>query len=270
MFIRLQIRKLLFYTAVIGLLVFLYSVGALKIFENAAAKAMNPLLSMSQNFGVDIGLKFGGNETKAEIKAENENLKNENAKLTEENAGYRILEQENSLLRESLGFLSRNKYKYMMANVISRGEIGDLSGHTEAVTIDKGGRDGLKDGLAVVDDKGVMVGKIASIKDNSSLVYLVNNSQCKIAVSALNDQNTSGVIEGELGLTTKMSFIPQNKQINPGDIIVTSGLEEYIPRGLVIGRVKTVNKESNELWQWAEIEPMIDPDNLIIASVLIP
>jgi rod shape-determining protein MreC len=270
MIIKLQIKKILSYAAVIGLLVFLYSIGALKIFENAAAKAMNPLLSVSQNFGVSLGMRFGGNETKEELKTENEDLKKEIAKLIEENAGYKILEEENSLLRESLGFLSRNKYKYLMANVISRGEVGDLSGHTEAIIIDKGGRDGLKDGLAVIDDKGIMVGKIAAVKDNSSLVYLVNNSQCKIAVSALNDKNTSGVIEGELGLTTKMSFIPQNKQISPGDIIVTSGLEEYIPRGLVIGSVKTVNKESNDLWQWAEIEPMIDPDNLIIASVLIP
>ncbi len=269
MFIKLQTKKVLSYAAVIGLLVFLYSIGAFKLVENAAARIMYPLLGVSQNFGVGLNFRFGGGESKEELKMENESLKKEVAKLVEENAGYKILEEENSLLRESLGFLSRNKHAYLMANVIARGEIGDLSGYTEAITIDKGGNDGLKNGLAVIDDKGIMIGKIAAVKNNSSLVYLVNNSQCKIAVSALNDKNTSGVIEGELGLTTKMNFIPQNKQINPGDTIVTSGLEEFIPRGLVIGKVKTVNKESNELWQWAEIEPMIDQDRLIIVSVLI-
>jgi cell shape-determining protein MreC len=104
MFIRLPIKKILSYAAVIGLLVFLYSIGALKIFENAAAKIMNPLLSVSQNFGVRLGARFGEGESKEELKTENDSLKKEVAKLVEENAGYKILEEENSLLRESLGF----------------------------------------------------------------------------------------------------------------------------------------------------------------------
>ncbi|MBU0619941.1 rod shape-determining protein MreC, partial [Patescibacteria group bacterium] len=79
---------------------------------------------------------------------------------------------------------------------------------------------------------------------------------------------TMGIIEGEFGLTIKMDFIPQNKRINNEDIVITSGLEKNIPKGLVIGKITRINKNNNEVWQNAIIEPLADLDNLIIVSVL--
>ncbi|MBU2416305.1 rod shape-determining protein MreC, partial [Patescibacteria group bacterium] len=70
------------------------------------------------------------------------------------------------------------------------------------------------------------------------------------------------------GLTIKMDFIPQNKRINNEDIVITSGLEKNIPKGLVIGKITRINKNNNEVWQNAIIEPLADLDNLIIVSVL--
>lgn len=99
---------------------------------------------------------------------------------------------------------------------------------------------------------------------------MTNNSDCKLAATILGDTKTNGITAGDLGLTIKMDFIPQTVIIKPGDLVVTSGLEDAIPRGLVIGKVSTVTKESNDLWQSAVIEPLINPDDLIIISVLLP
>jgi len=52
--------------------------------------------------------------------------------------------------------------------------------------------------------------------------------------------------------------------------VVTSGLEEKIPGGLVIGKVTKVNSDSNEVWQSADIEPLIDFDHLTMVSILLP
>ena len=71
-------------------------------------------------------------------------------------------------------------------------------------------------------------------------------------------------------LTVNMVFISQTEKIEIGNIVVASGLEKNIPRGLVIGRVSKVEKESNELWQSAVIEPIANLDELIIISVLLP
>ena len=67
-----------------------------------------------------------------------------------------------------------------------------------------------------------------------------------------------------------MNFIPQSKSINKEDIVVTSGLERTITRGLVIGQISEVIKESNELWQEAVLESNINFNELTIVSVLLP
>ena len=91
-----------------------------------------------------------------------------------------------------------------------------------------------------------------------------------MAATVLNQEGTGGITEGDLGLTLKMGFIPQSKNIKKDDIVVTSGLEYLIPRGLALGRIIEVSKDNNELWQNAVIESMADNDNLVIVSVLLP
>ena len=158
-----------------------------------------------------------------------------------------------------------------MANIISRGE------GNQSVVIDKGFRDGLVPGLAVVSStalgtssQGVIIGKIINIKEQIAEVYLVTNRNSKLAASILGENKTSGIASGELGLTIKMDFIPQTENIKAGDIVATSGLEPSIPRGLVIGRVTKVNKENNEVWQTAVIEPLVSLNALSIVSILLP
>ena len=62
----------------------------------------------------------------------------------------------------------------------------------------------------------------------------------------LNQDRSIGIIEGGFGLTIRMTFIPQQEIVEIGNIIVTSGLEKNVPRGLVIGEVASVEKEPFE------------------------
>ena len=54
------------------------------------------------------------------------------------------------------------------------------------------------------------------------------------------------------------------------DIVITSGLEQYIPRGLIIGCVTEINRESSELWQTARLTPFSDFNKLTVISILLP
>jgi rod shape-determining protein MreC len=135
--------------------------------------------------------------------------------------------------------------------------------------IDKGKSDGVQENSAVVSSQGVVVGKVINVKEKSALVYLLNHPECKLAASIMERDNTSGIAEGELGLSTTMKFIPQSEPIRVGDTVVTSGLEESIPRGLVIGQVSQINKENNELWQQAVIESPINFDELLVVAAII-
>jgi rod shape-determining protein MreC len=83
-------------------------------------------------------------------------------------------------------------------------------------------------------------------------------------------ERTTGVTEGDMGLTIKMQFVPQGENVKEGDIVISSGLEENIPHGLVIGKVIRVEKDSNEVWQSLVIESIVDLDELKIVSVIKP
>jgi rod shape-determining protein MreC len=66
-----------------------------------------------------------------------------------------------------------------------------------------------------------------------------------------------------------MTFIPQNETITPGDVIVTSGLEPLIPRGLTIGTIEAVEKEAYQPFQKAVLTPLASLNKLRVVSVLL-
>lgn len=264
-------KRIIIYVAVVGLLIFLYAVGLFEPVENFITSGLNPVFKNFYFFSSNLRSEYNDQIKKGDFLGEIDRLKTEVNRLSEENVRLATVDEENKVLREHLRFLEKNEYNYILGNVISRGDMSSASGIIETIIIDKGEDDGVYAGLSVVSGKGIIVGKVANVKDNLSEVYLTNSNRCKLAANILGDEErVNGIAEGELGLTVKMNFIPQSLEIKNGDMVVTSGLEQSIPRGLVIGKVIEVSKESNDLWQSATIDPLENPDDLIIVSVLIP
>ena len=276
--VKLNIKKYIILAAVILLLIFLHYVKILKPIESFLNQGLKPIFSVFYSLSADINKTYLDQTVKQDLAAELKQAKDRINQLTVENVKLRFLEEENSVLRKHLNFLNKDNRRYLISNIISRGELtgGDGEGN-QSVIIDKGSADGLFAGLAVVSStavgtssQGVIIGKIANVKERISEIYLVTNKNIKLAASIFGENKTSGIASGDLGLTIKMDFIPQTDNIKVGDIVATSGLEQSVPRGLVIGRVTKVSKENNEVWQTATIEPLIDLDNLSIVSILLP
>lgn len=264
---RFNLRKILSYGAVIGLLIFLHLTGIISPVESLITKTLSPV--ESKLFTLSSKLRFFYNQQtdKRDLNKINSQLSDRVNQLTQENANLKSLEEENQTLRSYLKFLANKDKHYLMADIISK---GDMDNSNQIITINKGSKDGLFVGLAIAGSDGNVAGKILTVKDNLSEACLVTSSRCQFAGSIQNKDKTIGIAEGNLGLTIQMNFIPQNENIKIGDIVVTSGLEKNIPRGLVIGQVSQINKENNELWQSSTIEPLSDPNDLLFVSVLLP
>lgn len=256
--------------AVLALLIFLHYLRVLAPIENVIVTVISPILHQAQTWGTSLTRDYKDQSSREELLTENERLSEQLNNLIVENAQLRLLEEENKILRENLRFFAENEQSYVMSHVIARSESIDITERSNSIIIDKGQRDGVKNGLAVINGQGIIIGKVVETKDRTAKIYLTNNPECKLAATILNNDRTQGITEGELGLTTRMKFIPQNQELRVGEVVVTSGLEEAIPRGLIIGKVMSIQQESNELWQSALIEPLIDMDELLIVSVLIP
>ena len=268
--LKIDKKRIIILIAVIGLLVFLHLTRILWPVENALTKFLSPIMSDLYSFSTNIRSAYNKQSDKETLVNKIKQLEAQTNQLVVENVKLKVLEEENRILREYLKFFTEQDYHYVLSNVISRGESIDPADREQIMIIDKGLSDGIIPGLPVLSSKGIIIGKVAQVEDNLSKIHLTVNDRCRLAATIQNQDNTIGITEGELGLTIMMKFIPQTEEVKSEDIVITSGLEKNIPRGLVIGKVSLVNKDSNELWQKATIEPLVDFDDLVIVSVLLP
>lgn len=195
-------------------------------------------------------------------------LLEENKELRRELAGQKDyfqkmmeLQKENYRLREMLDFRKRTEYHLLPAEVIARSPADWF----ETITINKGYADGVKANMAVVTSNG-LAGNIWQVARNSSQVLLLTDS--RRAVSALvqrsRDPGFVGIVEGypEKEGYLRMVNLPPEASIQPGDIIISSGLGGIFPKGLTIGRVLEIGKDQYGLLQQALIQPAVNFNRL--------
>ncbi len=206
----------------------------------------------------------------SDSREEIDKLREQLALITIDEAKIQALEEENQRLREFLNFSKASDLNLILTNVIARQSFLGINSQEQNLIIDKGRKDGLIEGLVVLSEVGSVVGKVVEVNESSALVCLLNNRNCQLAVTILNEDKTLGLTEGEKGLSIKMSLIPQTEEIKINDIVVSSGLDSLVPRDLSLGRIYQIEKKANDIWQSALIEPAVSFDNLDILVIVLP
>ncbi len=180
-------------------------------------------------------------------------------------AENKLLKEENEELRKQLNFFAKNNFQHVGAEVIGR-TVDPLN---TVVTINRGKKDGISPSNPVIVGDGVLIGSIIQTFETISYVRLINDNQSKVGATLMNEDRTIGLVEGGYDIGVQMNFIPQNEVVSPGDIVVTSGLTENMPRGLMIGKVEFVEKQPLEPFQQAILDPLADLSYLNNVSILI-
>ncbi|MDA3803123.1 MAG: rod shape-determining protein MreC [Patescibacteria group bacterium] len=255
------------FVVVIIILIILHFTGITKPLENFFLYISRPLATKVFNSSSSLNDSYNDSQSKKDYFKQIEDLENKVAELTVFEANYREVLEENQKLKDTLSFSKEKGFDLLAASVVA-GEMIDTE--SRDLTINRGKSDGLKPGMAVVDEEGILIGKIIETKKSISKACLSIGSDCDFAAAILNSDKTQGIVNGNMGLTIKMSYIPQSEEVANNDIVITSGLGGGIPRGLVIGRVNEVKSEDKDIWQEAIIEPPVDFDNLTIVSVIMP
>jgi len=211
--------------------------------------------------------------------AENETLKQTNSALIAENAQLKMAAEENKSLKQIAGFIEQSPYQLVAARVV--GKIQELQGADKIFLIDRGRADGLENGMPVIaapentaasaaashpsptaaasssPTNGYLIGKIFQANENWSQVLLITDYNSKIAASVIStDGVLDCVVSGKHGLSLTADFLPINKKISAGDLLVTSGLESLVPRGLLIGAVNEVSTQPGDLFHKVDIKPL--------------
>ena len=118
-----------------------------------------------------------------------------------------------------------------------------IRGRAQIITVNKGKKDGIRQGMPVVNRLG-LVGQIYSTYDQTSEVFPLLSK--KFAVNALQDNGQNhAIIYGDTEFLV-IPFFPASIDVSPGDTFVTSGLDNVYPSGINIGRVIDVSQEDKQ------------------------
>lgn len=202
----------------------------------------------------------------AELSRQNDQYREEIDRLQSEIARLRELEVENRDLRNLLGLKQRaGTGELVPVRVIAR----DPSPFVQAITVDRGSDDGVKEGMTIITWRGV-VGRVSRVGPNSSKVLLITDTSSSISGRVQSsDARVTGIIRGRPEGGLVMQRIPQEESLQMGETVVTSDFGGLLPEGLVVGQIVQVRRKDVDVMQEAIIEPSADMKRLERLYVLL-
>jgi len=182
----------------------------------------------------------------AEFFASRTTLQRENAALREERLTrapelltLEALKAENETLRKTLAARSRAPQGAIFAEVVYAGR----DPFARTVMVDKGGQQGVQLGQPVIDSEGVL-GQVTRVHPLLAEVTLVVDKDHPVPVQVVRN-GLRGIVYGSGdGTTLELRHMAANADVEPGDLLVTSGIDEVYPAGLPVARVVQVERDT--------------------------
>ncbi len=234
--------------------------------EDYARRLLSPLGSLATRAGVVVSREAKHAAGNADYLEQIDELYRQIQHLSVDYVQLHALKEENEVLRRKLGFAEQQGYEAVVANIISR----SVQPERGFFMIDRGSKNGLETGMAVIFGDGIYVGKITKIFDRTAVVTLTTDPASRVAISLAGQHRLIGLVEGKGNGTALATLIPQEEEIEVNDILVTSGTEEKIPPDLVVGMINQIRDESTDPFKEANIEPVVQTAYLNIVAVLLP
>lgn len=175
--------------------------------------------------------------------------------------------EESEKMRKLLGSPLSPSWKFLSAKVV---------GISEQIHLDKGGAQGVEKGMVVLSEN-ILVGKVVAVGKYDSLVQLPITPGVKLPVvvkrpisgTLLPKQGIQarGLLIGQYGQKLVLDRVLEEEDIQKGDLIVTSGDEGWLA-DLVVGKILSVLPKSAEIYQKAQVEPLVDYQKLRVVFIV--
>lgn len=203
-----------------------------------------------------------------DMEGELADLRRQLAGLEDEVRRGREATRENQQLRKLLDLReSRRDFTFEAARVSARG----AQGWDSTLTLSKGASAGVAVNNCVITETGALVGVVSEVGPNWATVDTVISPNLELG-GQVTRANTAGVVDGELSLMqrglVRLTYLPLDTDVAAGDEVVTSGLGEVFPSGLVVGTVEEVSLDPSGLSSSALVRPAVDLSRLIEVFVI--
>jgi len=188
----------------------------------------------------------------ASLRTRNTELESEVSRLQTQIIELQQQISENRILYALLDFARANpEHEYVAASVIGR----DPSPFMQYILIDKGSNDGIRRGMPVVTQQG-LVGRVDAVTANAARVMLITDQNSSVNVR-LQTTQTEAVLHGSQTSDLTVENLPQDVQIVEGDLVLTSSLGGTYPANIFVGQIQVIHKAEGQLFQIASMQPVV-------------
>ena len=237
---------------------------ALDDFRSALTSFLTPFKEVVQPPGLFIENSAGYFISKKNLNEEIQRLTKENQLLQLDAARMEEMRQENENLRHLVSALAATTDHVVTTEVIGR----PADPFSRRIQIAAGALDGVQVGMPVIGPFGVL-GQVSRTVSHQSEVTLISDHKSRISVI----NNRTGQIfllagTGDSGLLT-VAFAQPSADLQPGDELVTSGLDHLYPKAVLTAIVKSSTYVPGEAYRRVEATAAADLTDVQFATVVL-
>jgi rod shape-determining protein MreC len=225
-------------------------------FDRVILEASAPIQYGTTQFAQGVSALLQEYVYLVDVKRDNDRLRAENARLLEDNNRLAIAATENRRLRRLLQLRDELRGNLLSAQVIGK-EVSPYFRVTRVV-LDRGDRDHVRPGMPVLTADG-LVGQIRRTYSKYADVLLTADKTSGVDV-IVQRNGARGMLKGtgaEENYICQLEQLSRDDDVQPGDVVVTSGLGQRFPASILVGTIKEVTKREFGLYQEATVLPSV-------------
>lgn len=252
-------------TAILGVLAAIFDMSPL---SNVLGTLSSPLRAATNAMADWVQYQYDYANRYDELVEENETLRTRMAELQRELTDALDANRQNERLRELIGLAERHKeFVFEEASVTDR----TVSNWSLTVTINKGSNVGIEPNDCVVDQYGNLAGVVSKVGLNWAEVATIVDPSIELG-ARLPRTDEEAVLEGDFTLMLdrklKLSYLPEECVPIAGDQVLTSGLGDLFPAGLLMGTVESLHEEDSGFTRYAVVTPAADVEQMRYVFVI--
>lgn len=194
-------------------------------------------------------------------------LRDQNKELRARVVALEETRLDNKRLSELINSTNAQGYKGVTATVIGL----PPSAWNQVIITDKGSKDGIEINMPALGPYG-LIGQVIEVGPTYSRIRLLTDQKSGVA-SLIQRGRKTGITKGSISGDLMLDFISAESTVTAGDVVLTSGLGGVYPKGLLIGEVLEVSKETNALYKSIKLTPANDistVENVLILTDTAP
>lgn len=245
--------------------------GGLNVLRNLLSVPLTPLRQAYSAVTAKAGGFVSDLASLREAQAQNQELQMEIRELQARNLELAELKRQNDEFRQLLNFkVQYADYGFLGGTIIGK----DPGNWFDVFTINRGVKDGLKkgEGYPVIAADG-LVGRVSHVGLLSSEVVSLIDMDSTVSVRVARTRDLL-VVRGDITLKQeglcRVDYIPPNADLQPGDVLETSGMGEVYPKGIRVGIIDRILRNQGQFDAYAILRPAVDFKRLEEVQVLTP